>query len=181
MAVRPATPEYLKWSEVPITFNHSDHLDFMPKSGQYHLIVSLIIKDVKLNRVLVNEVCSLNILFLNTFDQIGLPRSTLHPSQALFHSIVPGAAVTPITFGTQEKFHTGNLQFKVADFEMAYNAFLRHPALTEFMVIPHYDYLHLKMLGLHSVISIRGDIKCAYDCDRESCETADRLTASAEL
>jgi hypothetical protein len=30
----PATPEYLKWSEVPITFNRNDHPDFIPKSGQ---------------------------------------------------------------------------------------------------------------------------------------------------
>jgi hypothetical protein len=33
----------------------------------------------------------------------------------------------------------------------------------------------------HGVISIRGDIKHAYDCNKESCETADRLIASAKL
>jgi hypothetical protein len=33
----------------------------------------------------------------------------------------------------------------------------------------------------HGVISIRGDIKRAYDYDKESNETTDRLTASAEL
>jgi hypothetical protein len=33
MAVSPATHEYLKWSEVPITFDHSDHPDFVPKPG----------------------------------------------------------------------------------------------------------------------------------------------------
>jgi hypothetical protein len=49
------------------------------------------------------------------------------------------------------------------------------------MVIPHYAYLVLKMPGSHGFISIRGDIKCAYDCDKESCETADKLTASVEL
>jgi hypothetical protein len=31
------------------------------------------------------------------------------------------------------------------------------------------------------VISIRGDIRQAYDCDKESCEMVDRLVASAEL
>jgi hypothetical protein len=31
MAVTPATPKYLKWSEVPITFDHSDHPNFVPK------------------------------------------------------------------------------------------------------------------------------------------------------
>jgi hypothetical protein len=49
MVVSPTTPEYLKWSEVPITFDRSDYPDFMQKSGRYPLIVSPIIKDVKLN------------------------------------------------------------------------------------------------------------------------------------
>jgi hypothetical protein len=33
MTVSPTTPEYLKWSEVPITFDRSDHPDFVPKLG----------------------------------------------------------------------------------------------------------------------------------------------------
>jgi hypothetical protein len=49
MAVSLATPEYLKWSEVPITFDHSNHPDFVPKLRQYPLIVCPIVKDVKLN------------------------------------------------------------------------------------------------------------------------------------
>jgi hypothetical protein len=49
------------------------------------------------------------------------------------------------------------------------------------MTISHYAYLVLKMPGLHSVISVRGDINSAYDHDKESCKTADRLTVSTEL
>jgi hypothetical protein len=49
MAVSPANPEYLKWSEVPIMFDRNDHLEFMPLSGRYHLIVGPIVEDVKLN------------------------------------------------------------------------------------------------------------------------------------
>jgi hypothetical protein len=73
------------------------------------------------------------------------------------------------------------LQFEVADFETAYNAFFIRLALTKFMAIPYYAYLVLKMPGPHGVISIRGDVKHAYDCDKESCEMVDILTASAEL
>jgi hypothetical protein len=72
MAAEPATLEYLRWSEVPITFHHSDHLDFVLKPGWYPLVVCPIIKDVKLNRVVVNGGSSLNILFIKTFDQMGL-------------------------------------------------------------------------------------------------------------
>jgi hypothetical protein len=68
MAVSPTTTKYLKWSEVPITFDRSDHPNFVPKPGRYPLIISPIVKDVKPNRVLVNGGSSLNILFLKTFD-----------------------------------------------------------------------------------------------------------------
>jgi hypothetical protein len=188
MAVSPTTLEYLKWSKVPITFDCSDHSDFVPKPGRYRLIVSPIIKDVKLNLVLIDGGSSLNILFLRTFDQMGLSRSLLCPSRAPFHAIVPGVAATPVdqitlpvTFGIPENFYMENLQFEVANFETAYNTFLGWPALTKFMLIPQYVYLVLKMPGPCGVISIRGYVKRAFDCDRESYETTDRLTAFAEL
>jgi hypothetical protein len=111
LKVRPVTPEYLRWSEVPITFDRGDHLDFIPKLGQYPLIVCPIIMDIKLNRVLVDGGSSLNLFFMKTFDQMRLSRSLLHPSRAPFHGIVPGTAATPIgqislpvTFRTRENF-----------------------------------------------------------------------------
>jgi hypothetical protein len=73
------------------------------------------------------------------------------------------------------------MQFEVVDFETTYNAFLGRPILTKFIAVPHYAYLVLKMPGPNGIISIRGDVKHAYDYDRESCETADRLLASTEL
>jgi hypothetical protein len=49
------------------------------------------------------------------------------------------------------------------------------------MVIPYYAYLILKMSRPCGIISINGDVKWPFDCDRESHETADRLTESVEL
>jgi hypothetical protein len=113
IAVLPGTLEYLRWSEVPITFDRSDHLDFVPKPEWYPPIVCPIIKDVNLNRVLIDGGSSLDILFLKTFDQMGLSKSLLHTSRAAFHSIVPSAVATPVsqisllvTFGTRENFRT---------------------------------------------------------------------------
>jgi hypothetical protein len=114
--------------------------------------------------------------------------SLLRSSRAPFHSIVPGAAATPVgqitlpvTFGTRENFHMKTIQFEVTDFETTYNAFLGRPLLSKFMAIPHYSYLILKMLGLHGIFSIKGDVKWSFDYDRESCETADKLTTFVEL
>jgi hypothetical protein len=138
--------------------------------------------------ILVDGASSLNLLFLKTFDQMGLYRCLLHPSWAPFHGIVPrttampiGQISLPITFGTRENFQTENIQFEVADFGTVYNAFLGRPALTKFMMILHYTYLVLKIPGSHGVISIMGDVKRAYDCDKQSYEMADGLIASVEL
>jgi hypothetical protein len=83
-------------------------------------------------------------------------------------------------FRIQENFLIEYMQFEVANFEMAYNAFLRRPTLTKFMAIPHNAYLVLKITCQNGVISIKGDVKRTYDCDTESCEIADRLLASVE-
>jgi hypothetical protein len=37
------------------------------------------------------------------------------------------------------------------------------------------------MSELHGVLSIRGDVWCTYDCDKESYEMANILVASVEL
>jgi hypothetical protein len=120
MALSPAAPEYLKWSEVPITFDRSDHLNFVPKTGWYPPIVCHIIKDVKLNRVLIDGGSSLNILFLKIFNQMRVSRSLLRPSRAPFHAIVHGVAATPIdqialpmTFRTRENFFVETIQLEV--------------------------------------------------------------------
>jgi hypothetical protein len=89
-----------------------------------------------------------------------------------------GQITLPMTFGTWENFRIEYMQFEAADFEMTYNAFLRSLALTKFMAIPHYAYLVLKMLGPNGVISIKGDVKQAYDCDSENCKTTDMLLVS---
>jgi hypothetical protein len=97
MTVKPGTLKYLRWSKVPITFDCGDHPDFIPKLGWYPLVVCPILKDVKLNPVLVDGGSSLNILFMKIFDQMGLSRSLLRTSRAPFHGIVPVAAATPVS------------------------------------------------------------------------------------
>jgi hypothetical protein len=49
MTFSPTTPEYMKWFEVTSTFDRSNHLVIVSKPGRYPLIVSPIVKDVKLH------------------------------------------------------------------------------------------------------------------------------------
>jgi hypothetical protein len=82
---------------------------------------------------------------------------------------------------TRENYRTKHIQFEVANFEIAYNAFLGRLVLAKFMVIPHYTYLVLKISDSNGLISIKGDVKKSCDYDRESCEMVDALLASIEL
>src|SRR5438128_12636040 len=100
---------------------------------------------VKLNRVLIDGGSGLNILFANTLDDMKIPRSELKWSSAPFHGVIPGTSAIPlgqislpVTLGSRENFWTENISFKVADFEAAYHAILRRPALAKFMAVPHY-------------------------------------------
>jgi hypothetical protein len=40
------------------------------------------------------------------------------------------------------------------------------------MAIPHHPYLLLKMPGPHGILSLRGDLKRAFDCDLQAIQIA---------
>ena len=96
---------------------------------------------------------------------MGFDMTKLVPSDQAFYGIIPGAYSTPIgmvtlpvTFGTQDNYHTESIIFEVAPFETSYHAILGRPAVAKFMVIPNHTYLLLKMPVPNGVLSIRGDI-----------------------
>jgi hypothetical protein len=61
--MQPATPLFLDWSEVAITFDHDDHLDYVPNPGVYLLVVDPIITNTRLTKVLMDGDSSLNIIY----------------------------------------------------------------------------------------------------------------------
>src|SRR6266540_3476866 len=187
IAVIPATPKYLKWSETPITFGRADHPDHIPYPGRYPLVLDPIVRMVKLNRVLVDGGSGLNILFAKTLDDMKILRSELKWSRAPFHGVIPGTSATPlgtiklpVTFGSRENFRTEDITFEVADFEAAYHAILGRPALAKFMAVPYYTYMLMKLPGPNGVISLQGDVRRSYDCDQESCTLAENIRAKAD-
>jgi hypothetical protein len=100
------------------------------------------------------------------------------PTSVPFYRIVPDKVAMPlgqitlsVTFGTPSNYHTEFIKFKVADFESSYHAILGRPALVKF-TIPHYPYLLLKMPGPNKIISLRGDLKRAFDYDIQAVHIA---------
>jgi hypothetical protein len=79
-SVQPATPLFLDWFEVAITFDRDDHLDYVPNPRVYPLVVDPIIANTHLTKVLMDGGSSLNIIYAQTLDLLGIMRTRLQPS-----------------------------------------------------------------------------------------------------
>jgi hypothetical protein len=174
MSVEPAVPQPLCWSEVPISFSRDDQWTSFSEPGNFPLVLDPVVVEVRLTKVLIDGGSGLNLIFASTLRKMGLDfTDMLVPSKSPFYGIVPdnaahplGMVVLPVTFGKRENYCTEFIKFEVANFESSYHAILDRPALGKFMAVPHYVYLLLKMPGRSGVLTLQGDLKKSYDCNR---------------
>jgi hypothetical protein len=179
--IEPAAPTPLRWSQVPITFSHTDQWTSFSETGRFPLVLKPVVAGSRLNKVLIDGGSGLNVLFTKTLKKMKLDITHMLTKSTLpFYSIVPGnttiplgSVVLPVTFGeTRENYCTEYIKFEVADFETSYHAILSRPAIAKFMAVPHYTYLALKMPSPAGVLSLQGDLKISFDCDTEAVELA---------
>jgi hypothetical protein len=69
----------------------SDHPNFVPSPGRYPLVVDPIIGNVRLSKVLMDGGSSLNIIYAETLELLGVDRSEVRIN-------------LPICFGTPSNF-----------------------------------------------------------------------------
>jgi hypothetical protein len=94
----------------------------------------------------------LNLMYLDTFEGMGLARDQLKNSSHPFNEVVPGKQSTPleqitlpITFGDVSNYCTKMLAFEVVDFFRPYHIILGWPCYVKSMAIPNPAYLKLKI------------------------------------
>jgi hypothetical protein len=186
--VKVAAPVYLDWSDKPITFDQGDHPDFVPSPGRYPLIVDPIIGNVRLSKVLMDGGSSLNIIYAETLELLGVGRSEVRAGVAPFHGIAPGKRIQPlgridlpVCFRTPSNFRKEALNFEVVGFLGTYHAVLGRPCYAMFMAVPNYTYLKLKMPGPNGIITVGSTYRHAYECDVECVEYAEALIESEAL
>jgi hypothetical protein len=186
--VKVATPVYLDWSDKPITFNQGDHPDYVSSPGRYPLVIDPIIGNVRLSKVLMDGGSSLNIIYAETLELLGVDRSEIRAHAAPFHGIAPGKRILPlgqfdlpVCFGTPSNFRKKTLTFEVIGFRGTYHAVLGRPCNAKFMAIPNYTYLKLKMPGPKRVITVGPMYRHTYECDVECVEYAEALAESEAL
>jgi hypothetical protein len=173
---------------VAITFDRNDHSDYVPNPGVYPLVVDPIIANYRLTKVLMDGGSSLNIIYAQTLDLLGITRTHLRPSVGGFHGVVLGKRAEPVgwvnlpvCFGTPANFRKETLTFEVVGFHGTYHTILGRPCYARFMAVPNYTYLKLKMPGPNGVITVGPSYEHAYECDVECVDYREAILESATL
>jgi hypothetical protein len=66
------------------------------------------------------------------------------------------------------------------DWPSQYHAILGRPTFAKFMVVPHYTYLTLKILGPKGTIMVQGSFEVSNTCDKEFNKMAQTFGMTAE-
>ena len=78
-------------------------------------------------------------------------------------------------------YRVEHINFYVVDFDTAYHAILGRLALANFMAVPHYVYLVLKMPSPAGVLSLRANLFVAYACEIESLTLTKAIDLSIQM
>jgi hypothetical protein len=62
----------LKRASTPIIFDQDDHSASIPRPGSYPLVVDSVVSNMRQSKVLMDGGSSLNILYLDTLEAMGI-------------------------------------------------------------------------------------------------------------
>ena len=177
-------PYYICDSNFSITFTQNDHPPAVPRPGHAPLVLKAQIGGYETLRVFMDGGSSMNIIFTDTLRQMSIPRSVWKKSHVTLYGVVPDRAASSlgqirldVVFVEKGNYRKELIDFEIVDWESQYHAILGRPAFVQFMVIPHYAYLKLKMPGPTGTITVHGCFVRSDQCDRDFYQLSDTLGA----
>ena len=127
-AMRP-----LSWSACAIVFSSADQLKCAATAGVLPMLCSPVISNVLVTKTLIDGGAGLNVLSVETFNNLQVPYSQLQPTKP-FSGVTDGSTVPigqvrlPVTFGARDNYHTELIDFDVAHIRLPYIATLEYPS-----------------------------------------------------
>jgi hypothetical protein len=186
-----ANTEYLQWSDQPVRFSRADHPRKVPRPGHAPMVLKAQIGGYDIVRVFMDAGSGINLIYARTLKVMCISLESLKPTDCSFHGIVPGGANYPlrkieldVCFGNNSNYLREKLEFEVMNWPSQYHAILGRPSFSKFMVVPHYAYLMLKILGPKGTITVQGSFEVSHTCDKEFnklAQTFDMTTEYARL
>ena len=127
------------------------------------LVVSVRVGDYNVHRILVDNDSSADILYYPAFQQMGIDRARLIPTNAPLVGfgeirVLPLGAITLlVTVCDYPQQITKDVTFHVVDCSSAYNGILRRPTLNSWKAATSTYHLMLKFPTEYGIGELRGD------------------------
>jgi hypothetical protein len=173
--ISPATPKYLCWFKSSITFDRTDHPDSIPKPGRFPLKVNPLVGTTRLTKAIMDGGSGLNLMYLDTFEGLGLTHDQLQSSPHPFYGVVLGKqfvflgqVILPVTFRDASNYRTETLAFEVVGFSGPCHIILGQPCYVKFNTIHSYAYLKIKIPRPAGVITMEAKAQWALDCKQDN-------------
>jgi hypothetical protein len=138
------------------------------------LVLKAQIGTYDIDRVFMDAGSGISLIYAKALRAMHISLEFLKPTDCSFHGIVPGSANDPlgrialnVCFGNRQNYRREKLDFEIMDWPSQYQAILGRPAFSQFMAVPHYMYLVIKMPVPNGIITIKGSFKLSDLCDKE--------------
>ncbi|XP_019178888.1 PREDICTED: uncharacterized protein LOC109174051 [Ipomoea nil] len=172
-------PHVKRTRREPITFTDDDFSDGPPPHRDA-LVISLELKDINVHRVLVDTGSSMNVMYYDTFMQLGLSRKQLSQVRTPLSGFTgdsietEGAITLKAQIGTPPHVKTWEVEFVVVKISCAHNIILGRPALEDLRCVISMEHLCLKFPTPTGVGIARGDQKVSRSCYLKACHQITR-------
>ena len=147
------------------------------------LVVSIQIENYNMHKVLVDNGSSIDILYYPAFQQMGIGKERLIPTNAPFVGfrgtrVLPLGAITlSVVVGDYPQQIAKDVTFLVVDYSSAYNAILRRPTLNSWKAVTSTYHLMIKFPTDYSMGELQGNQVAACECYVAMMEMDDHLQA----
>ena len=146
----------------PITFTETDRGDVMLPHDD-PLVISAVIAKHPIERILVDNGSSVNLIYWNCFQQMNLTADRLREVKTPLYSFsgeavsVMGSVQLPVTLGTDREVTRMATFMVVKSVSTAYNVILGRPMLNDMRAVISPAYLLMKFPTPQGVGQVRGD------------------------
>lgn len=146
---------------MPLTFSEQNlNLESYPHATE--MVIKANIAAWEISRILIDLGSSVDIIFVNAFDQMKLSKNQLQPSDSPLVGSggkrieALGNISLSVSIGDIQNARTEYITFDVVDLHYPYNAIFGRVFANKFNIAIHIGYLCMKMSALHGVIAVYG-------------------------
>jgi hypothetical protein len=163
-----------KWthSHVPITFDARD-VDLRSAPHADAMVINCRVAGWDLHKVLVDNGSLADIIFLHTFDRIGISHSLLEPAiNPLYNfggkdTFPIGKIELSLSFGATQNAQSEQVTFDIVNMVYPYNAIMGRGSINKFEAAIHGLYLCMKIPDPQGMITVYVDQQAAQNIERD--------------